>query len=52
MRKKKQGKLNVKLDPYEKEIEDALPESLEEISSVENLAADLRASSAASLLIL
>lgn len=41
MRKKKRGKLNVKLDPYEKEIEDALPESLEEISSVENLAEEL-----------
>lgn len=41
MRKKKHGVLNTKLDSYEKEIEDALPESLEELSSVENFAEEL-----------
>ena|ERR1700733_12421062 len=41
MKKRKQEKLNVKLDVYEKEIEEALPESLEEIFSVENLAEEL-----------
>ena len=41
MRKKKQGVLDTKLDPYEKEIEDTLPESLEGLASVENLAEEV-----------
>lgn len=41
MSKKKRNVFDVKLDVYEKEIEDALPESLEELSSVENLAEEM-----------
>jgi predicted DNA binding CopG/RHH family protein len=41
MSKKKQDCLDTKLDSYEKEIENALPESLEELPATNNLSEEL-----------
>lgn len=41
MSRKKRSVFDVELDSYEKEIEDALPESLDELSVTKNLAEDI-----------
>lgn len=41
MRKKKRSVLDVQLDTYEKEIENALPESLDKLLATENLDEEL-----------